>query len=162
VAQPYSTTAQVLNRVLVQLAKQAGWDTTEVTGDVAPRIAEGDRTIDAKLAGLEIALPFATNPPILQDLSVLYARGACFRDLYSAGDPTKGNPQAKAYFDAFNVKWQEIVDGTMKIVDTTGAQVSSTKYATVTTGYPCADDSVKDEYPNFPNGPYPDPPGIDG
>ena len=158
-AQPYSTTAQVLNRVLTGLVAQAGWSSTELTGDVAARIGEGDREIDARLAGLEVALPFATNPPILKDLSVLYARYACFRDLYSAGEPTEKNPQAAQFLDQFEKKWKAIQEGWMRILDTSSAQVASTKFATLTVDYP-ATEAGGDAYPNYPSGPYPDPPEL--
>ncbi len=158
-AQPYSTTAQVLNRVLTALVAQAGWSSTELTGDVAARIGEGDREIDARLAGLEVTLPFATNPPILQDLSVLYARYACFRDLFISGDPSEKGPAAAQYLEQFEKKFKAIQDGWMKILDTNSAQVASTKFATMTIEYP-ADAAGGDQYPNYPSGPYPDPPEL--
>jgi hypothetical protein len=131
-----------------------------ITGDVAQRIGEADRVIDAKLAGFEVALPFTTNPPLLQDLSVAYARYACFRDLYTAGDPKGKNTAADYYLAEFDGKWKAIEDGLIKLVDSTGAQVAMTKFATLTTPYPTVPGVSDDVNPNFPSGPYPDPPGI--
>lgn len=159
-AQPYSSTAEVLNQVLSALVTQAAWVVTELTGDVAARIGEADREIDARLAGLEVPLPFATNPPILKDLSVSYARYACFRDLYGAGDPTGKNPQAERYMAEFEKKWKAIQDGWMKLLDSNSLPVATTKFATLTIGYPECAAGGRDEYPNYPSGPYPDPPGI--
>lgn len=161
-AQPYSTTAQVLNPALRTLVTTAQWSVTELTGDVAALIKEGDNEIDARLAALEVPLPFATNPAIVQDLSVLYARYAAFRDLYAAGQPAAGkglNPNAQKYLDQFEAKMNGLIDGTLKLVDSTGAVISGNKFATVTVPYPCPQKNV-DSYPNYPSGPYPDPPGI--
>ncbi len=133
-----------------------------ITGSVAQRIQEGDRRIDAKLAALEVALPFATNPPALTDLSVKYARYACFRDLYAAGDPDKPNPTADHYLQEFEKDWLDFEEGWQKLVDATGAQVAMTKFATLTSPYPVSTGCDRDEYPNYPNGPYSDPPGIGG
>lgn len=131
-----------------------------ITGDVAQRIGEGDRVIDTKLTGLEIALPFSSNPPALQDLSVLYARYACFRDLYAAGDPSAPNPQAEHYLAEFNTRWMDLEEGWQKLIDANGVQIATTKFTTLTVSYPCPAPSTNDVYPNFPSGPYPDPPGI--
>jgi len=161
-SKPYSTTAQVLNPALLTLVSTAQWNRTELTGDVAALISEGDNEIDARLAALEVPLPFATNPAIVQDLSVLYARYACFRDLYAAGAPAAGkglNPNAQKYLDQFETKMKGLIDGTLKLVDSTGAVIPGTKYATVTVPYPCPEKNI-DPYPNYPSGPYPDPPGI--
>ncbi len=131
-----------------------------VTGDIAQRIAEGDRKIDARLAGLEISLPFAANPPAIQDISVAYARYACFRDLYASGDPSKGNPQADRYLKEYEDLWTQLKEGWAKLVDSSGAQVAATKFSVLTIGYPQPSRN-QDMYPNFPSGPYPDPPGVD-
>jgi len=131
-----------------------------ITGDVVQRINEADRHIDTKLAGLEVALPFASNPPVIQDLSILYARYAIFRDLYSAGSPSALNPQADHYLTEFEKRWMDLEEGWQKLVDANGVQIAMTKFATVNIGYPCPAPNNGDLYPNFPSGPYPDPPGI--
>jgi hypothetical protein len=135
-----------------------------ITGDVAQRIAEGDRKIDSKLAGLEVALPFApgANPPVLTDLSVLYARYACFRDLFAAGDPSVGlHPQADHYLTEFEKAFMDLEEGWVKLVSAGGVQTAMTKFTTVAANYPLPATRGVDEYPNYPSGPYPDPPGIE-
>lgn len=160
-AKPYSTTAQVLNPALLSLVTTARWNRTELTGDVAALIQEGDNEIDARLAGLEVALPFVANPPLIQDLSVLYARYACFRDLYAAGNPNgkAGSSNEQKYLDMFNAKFKSLVDGYSNLVTSAGVEVASLKFATLTIDYPSAT-TQSDQYPNFPSGPYPDPPVI--
>lgn len=131
-----------------------------IEGDVSRRIAEADSEIDTRLAGLEVALPLASNPPLLNVLSVLYARYACFRDLYAAGQPSKVNPNAVQYREEFEAKWDRLAKGWAKLVDSTGAVVASTKFATVTIEYEDPATAAVDQYPNYPSGPYPDPPSI--
>lgn len=160
-AKPYSTTAQVLNEALAACVVEADWDTTEVTGDVAKRISEGDNEIDGRLAGLEVALPFTTNPPALQDLSVMYARYACLRDMWTASSPKDAKELYQAYKDEFEAKFKRLQDGWARLVDSTGAVVVSAKFATVTVDYPTTAAGVVDMYPNYPSGPYPDPPGVE-
>lgn len=128
-AQPYSTTAQVLNQALTLPMTDAGWVLTEVTGDVAIRIQEADTMIDAKLASWGYILPFATNPPLLMQLSVLYSRYACLRDLYTGRSPSIASSDAmKAYKDRFDELFKQIEDGKASLVTSAGAVVPNTKY----------------------------------
>lgn len=135
-----------------------------VTGDVCQRIAEGDNEIDTRLAGLEVPLPFATNPPALADLSVLYARFACLRDLYSGNSPHAVSPAAQAFKDRFEEKWMHLEEGWAKLVDGSGNTVAAGKFKPQSTPEPAlATTSLAgvDTYPSYPLGPYPDPPGVD-
>jgi hypothetical protein len=162
-SKPYATTAQVLNQALTALIQSAQWDVTEVTGDVARRISEADNEIDSRLAGLGIPLPFTTNPPILQDLSVLYARYACLRDSYTAGDPKTGGGKASQDFkDQFEDRFKALVEGKAELLDASSQVIAKTKFQPLTVSIPEADAPARDNYPNAPNGPFPDPPGVDG
>ena len=133
-----------------------------VLGDVAARIMEADNEIDTRLAGMGVALPFATNPPILQDFSVLYARYACLRDLYTGANPQANSESAKAFLTEFNSKWDQMQTGWRAIVDAAGANVAASKFTPLTADYPNTNTSPTDNYPNYPLGPYPDLPGVDG
>lgn len=128
-AQPYSTTAQVLNQALTLPITEAGWVVTEVTGDVAARIQEADSVIDSRLGAWGFTLPFSSNPPLLLQLSVLYARYACLRDLYTGRSPSMAASDAmKSYKDRFDEIFKQIEAGEVSLVDSTGAIVVTTKY----------------------------------
>ena len=172
-ARPYSTTAQVLGPALKALVTSAQWNVTELTGDVAALIVEGDNEIDGRLAALGYTLPIPSapvgainatpvlvNPPLLQDLSVLYARMACFRELYAGGQPQDQNGTMKEYEDKVEKKWLNLEEGWAELIDVNGAIIPKTKFQTLTIAEHSSGSSAKDEYPNYPSGPYPDPPGI--
>lgn len=131
-----------------------------VQGDVVLRIIEADNEIDTRIAGMGIAMPFTVNPPVLQDMSVLYARYACLRDLYTGANPQANSESAQKFLDAFNAKWEQIRTGFQVLVDSSGAAIAAGKYGVQTAEYP-ATEGGGDKYPNFPNGPYPDLPGVD-
>ena len=123
-SQPYSAQADVMNQVLATLLTDAGWNLTSSLpaspSDVDLRIQEGDNEIDARLAALGYALPFGTNPAILKPLSVLYARYACFRDLYAGGSPSAGTAAMTDFKNQFEEKFQKIEDGWAALVDSSG------------------------------------------
>ena len=131
-----------------------------VTGDIVLRIMEADNEVDTRLASMGYALPFATNPPALQDLSKLLAIYICFRDLYAAGQPTENNPHAETFKARFEEKLMHLEEGWAQIVDMSSTVVPNSKFQTITAPYPCPT-QTKDNYPNAPNGPYADPPGVD-
>ncbi len=122
-AQPYSVDADVNNQVLTQLVAQAGWKTTAVS-DVTLRIQEGDAEIDSRLAALGYALPFATNPAWLKPVSVLYARYACFRDMFAGGSPSAGTAAMDNFKNEFEEKFQKLEDGWASLVDASGAVIA--------------------------------------
>lgn len=125
-SQPYSIQEDVLNQVLTKLLTEAGWD---LVPDVLARIQEGDAEIDSRLGALGYALPFTTNPPLLKSLSILYARYACFRDLYTGNSPSQQPANAEASFkNEFEEKFQKLEDGWMALLDATGATIPSTKF----------------------------------
>ena len=131
-----------------------------ITGDIVLRIMEADNEVDTRLASMGYALPFATNPPALQDLSKLLAIYICFRDLYAAGQPTENNPHAETFKARFEEKLMHLEEGWAQIVDGTSTVVPNTKFTTQTSPFPVPD-QTRDNYPNAPNGPYADPPGVD-
>jgi hypothetical protein len=121
---------------------------------------EASNEIDTRLAGLGVTLPFTTNPPVLQDWCVLYARYACLRDLYTSGDP-QGPQPGKAYLDSFESKWLEFKTGWKQLLDSSGTAVTASKFTPLTDDYPSSEVQSKDLYPQYPLGPYPDPPTVD-
>lgn len=127
---PYSTTAQVINKPLSDLMTQAGWNVTETTGDVAKLINEGDAEIDSRIGALGYTLPFtgSANPPLIQVLSVLYARYACFRDLYAGGSPSGGQDAELKYKNEFEEKLQKLEDGWASLLDIDGNILPSNKF----------------------------------
>ena len=84
------------------------------------------------------------------------------RDLYTGANPQANSESAKAYLDRFNSKWDDIKAGWQVFVDTYGAAISSSKYTPQTVDYPAPENPIRDNYPNAPQGPYPDLPGILG
>ena len=130
-----------------------------VLGDVWLRIVEADNEIDSRLAGMGISLPFASNPPALQDLSVMYARYACLRDLYTGTNPQANSESAKNYLDRFENKWLEIKQGWQAFVDSAGAPVNAGKFTPQTVDYP-KEEHVTDNYPRAPYGPPPELPDV--
>ncbi len=159
---PYSTTAQVLNQSLQALISQAAWNVTELTGDVAARIAEGDNEIDQRLAAMGFSLPFATNPSALQDLSVLYGRYACLRDLFTENSPATISKMMDEYKIRFEEELMRMEEGWSVLVDANGGVISGSKFTPLTTPYPSNGESpMRDNYPNYPQGPYPDPVSVD-
>lgn len=161
-AKPYSTVAQVLDEVLTDLVTQASWNVVDASGiGVSRRIAEGDNQIDSRLGAMGYALPFATNPAAVTDLSILYACYACFRDLYAASSPGTLNPQAKAFKDRFDEKMQALETGLDALIDSSNAVIPNTQYLPQVSVEKKNPAPMQDNYPNSPNGPYPDPPGIE-
>lgn len=138
-----------------------------IAGDVVLRIAEADREIEQRLAGLGLAgyLPFAAgaNPPVLQDFSALYARYACLRDLYTAGTPSAGTKARDLELRRFEDKWELMKTGWALILDQNSAALAGDKFTPATQEYPdaAAQARSRDLYPNFPSGPYADPPAIE-
>jgi len=126
-----------------------------ITGDVCQRIAEADNEIDTRLAGMGVNLPFVVNPPILQDFSVLYARYACLRDLYTGNNPLANSESAKLFLQEFDAKWTQMQTGWKVLVDGTSTPISAGKFTPQSVGYPQTEQGG-DLYPNYPNGPYPD------
>lgn len=127
-AQPYSTSAQVRNQAIDRFITEAHWSTSN-PDDVQTRIGEGDRMIDAALGALGYVLPFASNPPILQDFSIAYARYACLRDLYRHLGPSKVNQEVfKEYKDQFNDYLIDLDEGLIQLVDGNGNVLERTKY----------------------------------
>ena len=92
---------------------------------------------------------------------MLYARYACLRDLYTGADPNGESPTAKANLERFEAKWEQMKTGWQVLLNPNGSGISGSKYGTMTAEYPTAEGGG-DKYPNFPNGPYPDLPGVDG
>lgn len=124
-SQPYSTPTNVLNQVLTQLLTQAAWD---LSADVILRIQEGDSEIDSRLGALGYVIPFTSNPPMLLQLSVMYARYAIFRDLYAGGSPSAGTNATQEFKDAFEEKFQKLEDGWASLVDASGNVITSQKF----------------------------------
>jgi hypothetical protein len=124
VSQPYCAQADVMNQVLTTLLTDAGWNLVSTLpsapSDVDLRIQEGDSEIDSRLSALGFTLPFAVNPSILKPLSVLYARYACFRDLYAGGSPSAGTAAMTDFKNQFEEKFQKIEDGWAALVDANG------------------------------------------
>ena len=133
---------------------------TTITGDICLRINEADNAIDTRLAGMGVTLPFTTNPPLLQDLSVLYARYACLRDLYTGANPAANSESAKMFLAQFDSKWEQIRSGFVLLVDTSNNPITGSKYTPGTVDYPVSQ-PVTDNYPLYPLGPYPDLPGTE-
>lgn len=125
-ARPYSTTADVLNNTLQTALTDAGWNVLTAPTDVDERISEGDDEIDARLAALGYALPFVSNPTLIKRLSVLYARYACYRDLYAGGSPSAGADAIQNFKDQFEELFQKIESGWASLVASDGSVVAPT------------------------------------
>lgn len=133
-SQPYSTQDDVTNQTLLTLATQAEWNLNEGDpSDIEIRIQEADSEIDGRLGALGYALPFGNNPPLLKTLSVLYARYACFRDLFAAGSPSGGSDATKAFEDAFESRMEKLVEGKIMLVDAFGNVITNDKYNVIYT-----------------------------
>ena len=141
-------------------AQVATTSPTQIIGDVCLRIMEADNEVDTRLAGMGYSLPFAVNPPAVQDLSVLYARYACMRDAYTGSNPQANSESAKVFLSQFEAKLMAIKAGEADLVDASGQTVPKSKYTPLTAPYPCPQ-PMRDNYPNYPQGPYPDLPGVD-
>lgn len=112
-AQPYSLPADVKDKDLSRFIGQASWDDT----DVASRIKEGDDAIDSCIAGLGYTLPFAINPAIIKQLSILYGRYACLRDIqHHFGASENSSKGYKSYQDQFEKLLKKIQDGDAELV----------------------------------------------
>lgn len=134
-SQPYSAQADVMNQVLTALLTQSGWNLASALpaspSDVDLRIQEGDAEIDSRLSGLGYSLPFSTTPPLLKSLSVLYARYACFRDLYAGGSPSAGTEAIKNFKDEFEQRFTKLEGGWTSLLDSSGnviAPVANSKF----------------------------------
>lgn len=134
----------------------------DILGDVVLRIMEADNEIDTRLAGMGVTLPLASNPPILRDISVLYARAACLRDMYTGANPQANSESAKVFMDQFEKKWEQLRTGWKVLLDAAGTPISASKFTPMTAQYPETEMPPQDRYPNYPLGPYPDPAGVDG
>lgn len=126
-SQPYCAQADVMNQVLLALLTEARWNLVSTLpaspSDVDLRIQEGDADIDSRLGALGYALPFSSNPNLLKSLSVLYARYACFRDLYAGGSPSAGTDAIKNFKDEFELRFKQLEDGWASLVDASGAVI---------------------------------------
>lgn len=129
-----------------------------ITGDVLARIMEADNEIDTRLAGLGVPLPFVINPPVLQNWSMLYARYACLRDLYTGTNPQAGSDASKSFLAEFEAKWTQIREGWQVLLDNSSTIIQASKFTPQTVAYP-VETPVTDNYPRAPQGPYPDLPG---
>lgn len=129
-SQPYSAQADVMNQTLTTLLSQAAWNVTSnlpsSPSDVDLRIQEGDAEIDSRLGAMGYALPFTNNPLLLKSLSVLYARYACFRDLFAGGSPSSGTDAIKHFKDEFDTKMKQLEDGWASLLTAAGAVVVPT------------------------------------
>lgn len=125
-AQPYSTKAEVLGKVLSDLTTKAGW----ADADFTAVISEADNEIDSRLSGMGYALPFGVNnPPLVKQLSILYARHAIFRDTYTGVAPSDKEPSAaKQFLDQFESKLEALNKGWTSLVDAYGNVIYSGKF----------------------------------
>lgn len=122
----YSTAAEVKDTVLATMATQAGWADAQFD----ERILEADRTIDAKLAAMGYPAPFGTTPPLVNTMSILYARYASVRDLFLKGAPSKANASTEqGYLDRFYELIRELKEGEAKLLDTGGVPIAPTSDA---------------------------------
>ncbi len=129
-SQPYCIQSDVTNQALLLLLQQAQWNlVANGSSDVEVRIQEADSEIDSRLAGVGYSLPFSNNPPLLKQLSIMYSRYACFRDLFAGGSPSGGSDATKAYEERFEKKMDAILAGSIALVDAFGNVVSNGKYS---------------------------------
>lgn len=114
---PYSTITQVKDKVVERMMTQAAW----LDADGTDRITEGDRTIDALLKAMGYAVPFATTPPMVETLSILYARYAIVRDIFLKGAPSKANASTEMGFkDQFERMIEALRKGEAVLIDALG------------------------------------------
>lgn len=119
----YSTATQVKDKDLSRLVLQAQW----ADADVDARILEGDSIINGYLAQMGYALPFASTPALVNQMSILYGKYACLRDIHHHFSPSaNGASGYKAYKDQFDALMESLRTGEIGLVDATPALIAPT------------------------------------
>ncbi len=114
----FSTETQIrVNKEVERLTQQASW----VTAEYNERIREGDTEIKSCIADMGydviaiVALP--TVPPLLNELSKMYARAAILRDLRPRGPVANTEDIHEELFGAYEEKINKLKDRKLQILD---------------------------------------------
>jgi hypothetical protein len=118
----YSNVVDVKSVTFARRLVEAEWDDE----DVRERIEEGDNVINAKLKAMGYDVPFATTPPLVKTMSILYARWAISRDVFHEVAPSRSSGDGyKSYLDRFERIFDLLSKGEMVLLDAEGNIINS-------------------------------------
>lgn len=122
----FSTPTEVkVNTEVLRLTTQAAWADPQFDD----RIREGDTEIEACLADMGydvVAIKAGAVPPLLNELSKLYARAAILRDLFTRGPVATSEDRHEKMFKEFHDRINRLKKREFAIVDATGAVITFT------------------------------------
>lgn len=122
----YSTADDVKSVTFANKMGGAGWN----DDDIYERIEEADNVIDSRLRAMGFPAPFTVGeldqqgnatapfpPPLVRDLSILYARWAISRDLFHEVAPSSSSGDGyKSYIERFEKIMEHLAKGEMVLI----------------------------------------------
>ena len=121
----FSTETEIkVNKEIERLTGQAGW----ITAEFDERIREGDTMINACLAdmGYDVVAIAAlvTVPPLINELSKLYARAAILRDLRPRGPASTTEDINEQLFKTYNDMITKLKERKLVILDAANLEIT--------------------------------------
>ncbi|MEE8113496.1 MAG: hypothetical protein V3T23_03990 [Nitrososphaerales archaeon] len=124
---PYVTSADVQDTDLSEKIGQSNWTDPD---DIDDRIQEGSAVIQGCLAKLGYPVDFTTianTPLFVREMAKLYARAACWRDLFHRAPSADADGVAEKMFERFDAELDKLKDGERELIDVgTGLVIAAT------------------------------------